>query len=72
MCMPVYSNSLTITANEQKSELIFTFKHKYPVIGEDGAVSEYRDETVSSIIVNEQMAKSIRDTMNQVFGEQVD
>ena len=38
MCKPIYANSLTVTANEAKNEFVFTFKHKYPVVGANGVV----------------------------------
>lgn len=72
MCKPIYANSLTITANEAKNEFVFTFNHKYPVVGVNGAVDHDQEETVAAVIVNDQLAKAIPGVMSKILGEQVD
>ena len=32
---PIYANSLTVFANQQKNEFVFTFKHTYPIVEND-------------------------------------
>ena len=71
MCKPIYANSLTVTANEKKTEFVFTFKHKYPVVGANGAVDGDQEETVAAVIVNEQLAEAIPAMMSQILSEQV-
>ena len=72
MCKPIYANSLTITANDVKNEFVFTFKHKYPVVGANGVIASDQEETVAAVIVNEQLAEAIPAMMAKILSEQVE
>ena len=68
---PVYANTVTITTNESKSEVVLTFSHKYPAYNAaDGSVAR-SEEVVSSILIGGDLANLLRDSLEQVAGKEV-
>lgn len=68
---PVYANTVTITANDSKSEVVLTFSHKYPAYNAaDGSVVQ-SEEVVSSILIGGDLANLLRNSLEQVASKEV-
>lgn len=68
---PVYANTVTITTNESKSEVVLTFSHKYPAYNiTDGSVVQ-SEEVVSSVLVGGDLANLLRNSLEQIASKEV-
>lgn len=66
--MLFYSNSVTCSTNQNKSEFILTFRQHRPVIDESGAVTGVDMETVSQIVMNADNASALCALLNAMLG----
>ncbi len=69
---PVYANSLTVFANQQKNEFVFTFKHTYPIVENDGETKRDQEDIVASIVVSKDLAAAVPEILTKILNEQVD
>ena len=60
---PMYANTVTITTNDSKTEVVLTFSHKYPAYNAvDGSVAQ-SEEVVSSILHGKNLCYTMKKSL---------
>ena len=67
MSCPVYANSITLTVNDNRTEFVMTLKHLYPTYDEKSQVAGQNEETVASVVISADMARSIHNVFSQML-----
>lgn len=68
---PMYANTVTITTNDSKTEVVLTFSHKYPAYNAvDGSVAQ-SEEVVSSILIGGDLANLLRSSLEEIASKEV-
>ena len=65
---PMYANTVTITTNDSKTEVVLTFSHKYPAYN---AVVAQSEEVVSSILIGGDLANLLRSSLEEIASKEV-
>ena len=58
-----YSNPFSCSVNATKSELILTFRQIHPDIGADGVNKGNKEELISELVMNLEMATALKDAL---------
>ena len=62
--MNTYINGFRFAVNDEDSEFILSFTQKFPVIADDGSVTEVRNEEAGSFVMTTQVAQSLCDMLD--------
>ena len=61
-----YSNAFSFSVDSKKNEFVLSFKQRYPILNEDGAVSSIQNETV---VLNRDGLDALRELLNTDAGD---
>lgn len=64
---PVFANTVTVTANSQKTEFVLTFSHKYPSYDASNGSVTPSEEVVSSVLIGGDLASLLEETLGRVI-----
>lgn len=66
---PAYANTVTVSANDQKTEFVLTFSHKYPSYDVTNGSITPAEEIVSSVLIDGNLAKLLLNSLGQIANE---
>ena len=67
---PAYANTVTVAANDKKTEYVLTFSHKYPAYDVASGAMIPSEEIVSSILIGGDLANLLRNSIDQISSEE--
>lgn len=67
---PAYANTVTVSANDNKTEYVLTFSHKYPSYDVTNGAITPSEEIVSSVLIGGDLAELLLNTLGQIANEE--
>ena len=64
-----YSNAFSFSVDSKNNEFVLSFKQRYPILNEDGAVASIQNETVATVVLNRDGLDALRELLNTDAGD---
>lgn len=69
MSRPLYANTISVVASDNKEEVVIGFSQKYPHFNLEAGQTEQKEELVASILIGRELAEKLPGIIEGLFKE---